>query len=253
MDTVTQSSGRERVTRGSTVSLCPSLLPHCTAGQVRGWVWEPVQAEPTLSHPPWINHLLQELAGILQLLHCFHVVLCSTPARERFVEASPVSQLLLVLGVNQQCPSWWCVSLQMGLGDILMGPQKVGGRGYKGRNHSVCTWLTTQSTAAFMTASHLPEMSILSPVRVGRLHSGCPGAESSPGRGRTYFSRAVSAFSVPWLLSIHFSTRFPARKIRLVLFFFPFSVPRILMTYMRQERNIHMYTWVSHSRCWTQG
>lgn len=41
-----------------------------------------------------------------------------------------------------------------------MEPQKVGGRGYKGRNHSVCIWLTTQSAAAFMTASHLPEIRV---------------------------------------------------------------------------------------------
>lgn len=63
------------------------------------------------------------------------------------------------------------------------------------------------------------------------------------GRGQgSYFSSAVSAFSLPWLLSIHFSTRFPARNARLVLFFFPFSVPRILMTYMRQGwEHAHMH------------
>ena len=48
----------------------------------------------------------------------------------------------------------------MGPGDISRGPQEVGGRGYKGRNHSVCIRLTTQSTAAFMTASHLPEIRV---------------------------------------------------------------------------------------------
>lgn len=45
-------------------------------------------------------------------------------------------------------------------GTFRGGPQEVAGRGYKGRNHSVCIWLTTQSAAAFMTASHLPEIRV---------------------------------------------------------------------------------------------
>lgn len=79
---------------------------------------------------------------------------------------------------------------------------------------------------------------------------GWPGPETWGQQG-AYLSSVVSAFSVPWLLSIHFSTRFPARNARLVLFFFPFSVPRILMTYMRQGSNTS--TGINGSGCLSRG
>lgn len=46
----------------------------------------------------------------------------------------------------------------------------------------------------------------------------------------TYFSRATSDRSVLWLFSAYFKTLFPTKKIRLVLFFFPFSVPSSFIT-----------------------